>query len=296
MKKNNLHNLKRTLDYIAPTDAQKAQMLNSILDTSSNTHYTQKLRFPKYLYPIISSIILVIGSRYYVSNNELNTPPQNPDYLTSHYQSSPSQVGIRKFMNYNGNRYVVLADISDRLLNSLTLTNRLGILDSPIELYEESQTNSHSPANFSSTFALGSEVWETDSYNSSYRIIVKDNDVLYLCEVVGKSDDSEININHFILCGDFYNRISQIDIIPYSTDNTPIILKGSDCNSFLDHLSAATFIPSSSIDYDALFSAESSINSFNIIFKFSDGTLTQSTFYQHLSMISFGDNYFSLTY
>ena len=292
MKPNNLKDLKQSLDSISPTDMQKTKMLNNILNTPSKTYPNTRFHTIKRLSPLVASLILVFGSGYYISY--INSAQSFPDHTNSYSQTSPSQIGIRKFMNYNGNRYVVLPDIPNTLLNSLKLTNNLGILDTPIELYDVNQNDFNTPTNFSSTFALGSEVWETSSYDSRYRIIVKDNDMLHLCEIVGKSNDSEIDINEFIKYGDFYSRISQIDIIPYSSTNSPIILEGTDCSSFIDNLSTATFIPGSSISYDKLLSPESRNNSFKIIFRFDDQTITETTFYKDLSIISFGDNYFSL--
>ena len=291
MNPNNLNDLKKSLDSISPSDVQKNKMLNNILNSSSKTYSNTRFTVPKHLYPLVASIILVIGGSYYISH--INTFPDNPDMLPSHSQTSPSEVGVRKFMNYNGNRYAVLDNISDELLNSLELSNYLGTLNTPIDFYDNNESDSSMSTNFSSTFALGGEVWETSKYDSRYRVIIKDVNKLYLCEMVGKSNDSTIDIDEFIIYGDFHNRISEIDIIS-STNSLLNTLLGKELDLFINELSTATFTSSSSLDYDKLFSEESRASSLNIVFKFDDGTTTNAILYPHLSVISLGDNYFSL--
>ena len=291
MNPNNLNDLKKSLDSISPSDVQKNKMLNNILNSSSKTYSNTRFTVPKHLYPLVASIILVIGGSYYISH--INTFPGNPDMLPSHSQTSPSEVGVRKFMNYNGNRYAVLDNISDELLNSLELSNYLGTLNTPIDFYDNNESDSSMSTNFSSTFALGGEVWETSKYDSRYRVIIKDVNKLYLCEMVGKSNDSTIDIDEFIIYGDFHNRISEIDIIS-STNSLLNTLLGKELDLFINELSTATFTSSSSLDYDKLFSEESRASSLNIVFKFDDGTTTNAILYPHLSVISLGDNYFSL--
>ena len=291
----NENNLKQCLDAIKPSPRQQEHILTSMLEQIDNPPSSKYMQTTKNQFNIKSWKSLGIACSVLVAISLIlfsNVAPTTQSRFPVSTPSLTAEAGMRKFMNYNGYRYIFLDDVAEMSIAPASLLKSLGTLD--IALDTNGKVNPTTP--FSSTFAIGGTIWQLREYNPNYRVVVALNDQYYLCEKVGRSDDGFFDLSQFFEDANLYNRITNIDITS-RTENTSIsTLNAQDSSSLLKLIAESDFLLPSTIDYELLFSEASRLEALTLTLHFNDATQMMFFLTPSQNIISIGDSYYLISH
>ena len=282
-----------SLDCIKPTQEQKDRMLNNILAQAKQkkvepqkTSNVVSFRPRQWMY-VAASLLVVVGVGSYVGKQSLMTPPS---YMEQENPSYGQQVGVRKFMNYKGYRYVFLEEIPQNIDFS-SLTNQLGQLESLLIFGETTDTAKE----YATTFAQGGTIWESKDYNPDYRVVVEHEGQYYLCENVGRSDDTYFDLAHFFEAADFGERALGIEVSRRIDGIFITELDQQTSKALLEDISKSRFLETDQIPYEELASDEAREKSITLKILLSDETSLEIFATPSLRILSIGDNYYQIS-
>lgn len=229
------------------------------------------------------AIISVFTANYFLKNESI---PQIKIAVPA--ESDP--VGIRKYMNYNGHRYVFIENGSTYSLSSNQLNRALGTLEHDIQ----SDKENNSGKEFSSTFALGGTVFEMTDYDSDYRVAVEWEGNYYICQSVGLSDNTPMNISEHFQAADFPNAVNGISIYDHAGTEMLSQIPPEYITTLISTLSQAQPAKLTDNDYQQIGKAQKEGKSFQLFLALNDGTIYKLYVIPSLEITMIGDNRYIL--
>lgn len=293
----NENQLKQSFDTIKPTQEQKDRMHSKLLSQIEKHGQTQKTDTPKAKVVSLesrrrqwtlaaASLVAVVGLSVSMQMINTTTEPTNTG-ITISAPSSTQGMGMRKFMNYNGHRYVFLEDTYQVDIEEDDLIQALDTLETQLTYDGTSDPTEQ----LATSFAIGGTIWEVEQYNPSYRVVVALEGNYYLCENMGRSDDQVFNLSQFFDEAKFSDRVEHIEMA-YRNDNEQIArLNKADSVFLLELISESEFLMPSEIDFETFFSEEP----IRVKVVLDDQTRLEMVIVLSQNIIGIGDNYYSMT-
>lgn len=193
------------------------------------------------------------------------TPPQvstNSEATTAPQQTSP--MGMRPMITINGNRYVFLNNGETFKLEE----NQLG--------KEISKQNDGT-------------LFELTNYDPAFRMAFQYKDAFYVCENVGKADDTPIDISEYLKTANLQDHIMFTDIFDHMGDSILNMLEKEDSLKLLDALTYAKVATLETSDYEAIAKAQTEGLSYRVDFTLDDHTTFTSYIIPSMNYVTIGD-------
>lgn len=143
--------------------------------------------------------------------------------------------GMRKMMNYNGNRYVFLENGAAYSLSAQQLKAALGTLDYDIQ----ADPQANGKKEFSTTFALGGTVYALADYDPAFRLAVEWEGNYYLCQRTGQTDNSPMDAAEYFAAARFPERIERVSIADHAGAEVLAEFPGGEISALIGELSQA---------------------------------------------------------
>ncbi|WP_339315067.1 hypothetical protein [Paenibacillus sp. FSL R10-2734] len=264
----------------------------NLVENANTAKRTNKKSFAKWG-TIAACAALLLGVGIYKS-------PLMPSLTNSPQISQQTPVsaptGIRKILNYNGFRYAFVGDGAQFKFTGVELEKSLGTLD--FDMNQEIGKNDGDKVvekDYSSTFAVGGQLYEIPTYPSQFRIAVKVEEHYYLAEIVAKVDDSTMTAKEYLDLSNLKEHAKDIhvlnhvgdDVLKEMTDHTSV-------ESIITGLYSATKADLTNKEYEAIAGAQSQGKSYQLKFNLKDGTNMAMYIIPELKVVSMGDAYYHL--
>lgn len=194
--------------------------------------------------------------------------------------------GMRKFINYNGNRYVFLENGAAYSLTSEQLGKSLGILEYDIQ--SDPQTNGKKE--FSATYALGGTIYEMKAYNPYFRIAVEFESKYYICQNAANTDGTVMEIPEFFKAAGFPDAIKGISVSDHFGKETLSEIPNKETADFIEELSQVKPAELDGDQYQQIAKAQNEGKSYQLFFNLKDGTKYSLYLIPELNIAMIGDN------
>lgn len=176
--------------------------------------------------------------------------------------------GISRYLNYGGHRYRFIENGSTFTLDESLLAEPLGILEYDIV----SDPQIYNSVDFASTFAQGGTIYRMSTYDPAFRVAVKLDGNFYICESTGPTDGSDWNVADYFATADFQNIVTGISIYDHFGREELTQLHGGDVEQMLQLLAQVTPAVLTNDDYSKIAKAQTSGESFLVVFQLADTT------------------------
>lgn len=196
-----------------------------------------------------------------------STPAPTPTTPQTQSTSTPQQtspMGPRPMITVNENRYVFLNNgeafnlISDQLGTELGKQN-------------------------------DGTLFELKGYDTSFRMAFKYNDAFYICENVGKADDTPIDIAEYLKSANLQQHVMYADIFDHMGGSILNLLEKEDATKLLGAFTNAKVAQLETSDYEAIAKAQSEGKSYRVEFTLEDQTTFTSYVIPSMNYITIGD-------
>lgn len=204
--------------------------------------------------------------------------------------AADSPAGIRKFMNYNGRRYIFMENGASYSLSEEQLKDVLGTLEYDIT----SDPQANAGREFSATFALGGTVYEMTGYHPDFRIAVKWNGEYYICQSAGLTDNSPMNVQEYFEAARFPETINQIAIYDHAGREMLGEFPQKETSSLISILSQVEPAALSEEDYQQIARAQREGKSYRLLLELDDGTTCSLYVIPSLDIAMIGDGRYAL--
>ena len=198
--------------------------------------------------------------------------------------------GMRKMMNYNGNRYVFLENGAAYSLSAQQLKAALGTLDYDIQ----ADPHANGKKEFSTTFALGGTVYELADYDPAFRLAVEWEGNYYLCQRTGQTDNSPMDAAEYFAAARFPERIERVSIADHAGAEVLAEFPGGEISALIGELSQAQPAALAEEDYLAIARAQTEGESYQLLLDLNDGTTSSLYVLPSLQIAMIGDNRYAL--
>ena len=198
--------------------------------------------------------------------------------------------GMRKMMNYNGNRYVFLKNGAAYSLSAQQLKAALGTLDYDIQ----ADPQANGKKEFSTTFALGGTVYALADYDPAFRLAVEWEGNYYLCQRTGQTDNSPMDAAEYFAAARFPERIERVSIADHAGAEVLAEFPGGEISALIGALAQAQPAALAEEDYLAIASAQTEGASYQLLLELNDGTTSSLYVLPSLQIAMIGDNRYAL--
>lgn len=203
-------------------------------------------------------------------------------------QDSP--FGMRKIMNYGGYRYVFMENGTAYALTSKHLDGVLGTLEHDIQ----SDPKNNSKKDFSSTFALGGTVYKMTNYQPDFRVAVKWEGNYYICQSVGLTDNTSMNIAEHFKAAGIPEIVNEISVYNHLGTELLAEIPAKEITPLIDTLSKAQPADLTDEEYQQIGKAQKEGESFQLFLTLNDGTIYKLYVIPSLEITMIGDNRYIL--
>lgn len=231
-------------------------------------------------------VVLVAASA--VTMGRLTEEPVTPIQPNSIAATSPN--GVRKYLNYNGCRYVFLNSGSAYDLTQQQLGDALGTIVYDIQ----AAPKENGKLDFAATFALGGTVYQLRTYDPAFRIAVKLDGNYYIAENVDTVDGSDVDMAAYFETADFEKTVKEIQIYDHFGREKLETVKGSKVSKMIALLSQVHPAELSNEDFERIGKAQKNGKSFLVVFRLADTTQFQLYVIPSMSIAMIGDNRYRL--
>ena len=252
-------------------------------------HYNQKAKKPIWIKWGIAAacLLLAVTSVFTVSRMTENA---NLPQLEMTAPAADAPTGMRKFMNFDGRRYVFLENGATYHLSDQQLQDALGTLEYDIQT--DPQTNSQKE--FSTTFALGGTVYQLTDYDPAFRISVEWNGDYYLCQAVGLTDNTPMDVAEHFKAARFPETINEVSIYDHAGVQMLADFPSSEIEALIDTLAQSMPAQLSDEDYQQIAKAQNEGQSYQLFFSLNDGTIYHLYVIPSLEIAMIGDGRYVL--
>lgn len=204
--------------------------------------------------------------------------------------AADAPTAMRKYMNFDGRRYAFLENGATYNLSAEQLQDVLGTLEYDIQA--DPQTNGKKE--FSTTFALGGTVYEMTEYNSDFRIAVQWEENFYICQTVGLTDNTPMNIAEYFEAAHFPETINEISIYDHAGNEMLADVPSEEIEALIDTLVQSTPAELSNEEYRQISTAQKEGQSYQVFFGLNDGTIYHLYVIPSLELTMIGDSRYVL--
>lgn len=199
--------------------------------------------------------------------------------------------GIRKYMNYGGNRYVYLENGAVYEIGEKELSKAIGTLTYDIQANPED----YHAEDFAATFGVGGTVYQIDAYDPEFRVAVEINGDFYLCENVGIVNGDPIDVKTYFETADFAETVNGIEVCDHAGNTVLTEISGQDTKKMINILTQVTPADLTDEQYQQIGQAQRNGESFQLMFQLKDHTVYKMYVIPSLSIAMVGDNRYFLT-
>lgn len=196
--------------------------------------------------------------------------------------------GGRKILNYRGYRYEFLGDGAEYDLSGLKLTRELG------KIQGDASNPDTDDQGLTATFAIGGIVYEIPTYSAGFRIAVSYDGATYIAQLVGKTDNTPLDISYYLGESGLADRVETAVIHDHMGLETLRELPREDAGKILDCLKDAQLVELTEETFSAIADAQAGGESFLLSFLLEDGTSVEMYVIPALGYISVGDDFYQL--
>lgn len=267
--------LNQAFESVTPTNIQVERIYNKIITTEIRP---KSIYIKAILATTICIAILFFTGTYFISNTAY-VPP-----TTLITPSSDMMPNMRKFMIFNGKRYVFLNN--GALYNfDEELTEKLGTLDVNMKFGVEA-SNQSDP---SSTFAVGCEIYKIPYYKEDFRVAVKGEDGFYICQSVDAINE-EVNLDEYFESANIIKNTKDIFVYNHFGNECLGELKNREFKKLIKIITNASEKEFSNEEFEAIAKSQSNGESFKMVLILKDQTTFEFYVIPNLSVVMVGDN------
>ncbi|MGL5677525.1 MAG: hypothetical protein ACRDDX_14035 [Cellulosilyticaceae bacterium] len=191
----------------------------------------------------------------------------NPEPTKTEKPSTPdatSPTGPRKMIDIDGNRFAFLNDGQAFEKEYLQLGEEVGTLNN-------------------------GKLYKLGNYDSSFRIAFEYEGAYYLCENVGKSDDSTMDIAAYLETAKLESQVIFADILDHMGAHILNAISQEDAAKMLTAFKDAKIVELDEAGHAAIAKAQSEDKSYMLTFMLEDNTLFTSYIIPSMNYITIGD-------
>lgn len=264
----------------------------NLVEKANTARRTNKRTYAKWG-TMAACAALVLGVAIYTS-------PLKPSMTNSPQISQQTPVsapsGVRKILNYNGFRYEFVGDGAQFKFTGMKPDKSLGTID--FDINKEIGKNDGGEVvekDFSSTFAVGGQLYEIPMYPSQFRIAVKYEEHYYLAEIVAKVNDSAMTAKEYLDMSNLKKHAKDIHVLNHvGNDVLKKMTNHTSMEAIIEGLYSATNADLTNKEYEAIAGAQSQGKSYQLKFNLKDGTYMGMYIIPELKVVSLGDAYYHL--
>lgn len=230
------------------------------------------------------SAVLVSGNRQ--SDQEVIVPQ-----IIQKSPAADSPAGMRKFINYNGSRYAFLENGASYNLAPEQIGDSLGVLE--FDIVSDPEANAQKE--FSATYAIGGTVREMIGYSRDFRIAVEWENNYYICQKVGRTDGTVMDISEFFKAADFSGTANGISVYDHAGKERLRDIPDEEMTSFIEELERVSPAELSNEQYQAIGKAQKEGKSYQLFLMLNDGTRYSFYLIPSMNIAMIGDNRYMLS-
>lgn len=166
----------------------------------------------------------------------------------------------------------------------------LGTLEHDIQADPQSNAGKE----FSATFALGGTIYELEDYDSDFRIAVEWEGNYYICQNVGLTDNTPMDIREHFEAAGFPDTINEISIYDHAGNEMLADFPSEEIGVLIDTLAQSTPADLSNEEYQQISKAQNEGQSYQLFFSLNDGTVYHLYVVPSLGIAMIGDNRYAL--
>ncbi len=199
--------------------------------------------------------------------------------------------GISRYLNYGGYRYRFIENGSTFDLEESLLAEPLGTLE--YDIVSDPQT--YNSVDFASSFAQGGTIYRMTTYDPAFRVAVELGGNTYICERTGPTDGSDWSVADYFAAADFQNIVTGISIYDHFGREELTRLSSKDVEQMLRLLTEITPATLTNEDYSKIGKAQTSGESFLVVFQLADTTRYKLYVIPSMSIAMINNNRFFVT-
>lgn len=294
---------------MGPTETQLDRMLKRVLNPTEAKPKRQWSRGYRIALPALLCVLLVgIGLPFFMHGEEeqivaVLKPIVAPAPMT--IDIGPRAVGlphageIRKFLNYNGNRYVFLNNGEPYDLSELELgeSTPLGKLDYDIMAdLQAGGTEGYTSRDFGTTYLAGGVLYKLPGYDPAFRLVVEQDERYYIVQLVGRADDGSIAADDYVKAAHLDKLAERVELLDHSSKLLHVWSDKKDVREWIEHI--ASLEPAGELtneQYEQLAKAEVSGETYILRAVLKDGTSIDMPLTPGMRLISIGDGKYKLS-
>lgn len=225
-----------------------------------------------------------------VSLPQFQPAVESPEVIQQVTVGADSPNGMRKFMNYDGLRYVFLENGATYDLEADQLSQSVGTLEHDIGQDPER----YSTMEFASTFAVGGTIYEMKGYDPAFRLAVETDGYYYICQSVNTVDNAGLELDTYFKTAALEERVKRIQICDHAGRESLAEISGHEVQEMLSIISCSTQAELTDEQYQQISKAQRTGGSFLLKCRMNDGTTYQMYVIPALSMVMAGDSTYIL--
>lgn len=198
--------------------------------------------------------------------------------------------GMRKFMNYDGLRYVFLENGATYDLEADQLSQAVGTLE--YDIVQDPQA--YSSTEFAATFAVGGTIYELEDYDARFRLAVGIDGCYYICQSVDTTDNTGLELDTYFAVAELEERVETIQICDHAGLESLYEVSGPQVREMLSVIAGSTQTEPSNEQYQQIGRAQRTGGSFLLRCRMDDGTAYQLYVIPSLSIAMAGDSVYAL--
>ena len=198
--------------------------------------------------------------------------------------------GMRKFMNYDGLRYVFLENGASYDLSPRQLSEVVGTLS--YDIVQDPET--YGSAEFAATFAVGGTIYELDGYDPEFRVAVEADGCYYICQSVDTIDNTGLDLATYFEKADLEARVETIQICDHAGGESLAQVSDGEVEALLSVIAGSLQAELTNEQYQQIGKAQKAGGSFLLCCNMNDGTAYQMYVIPSLSIVMAGDSVYTL--
>lgn len=276
---------------VGPDAEAKERMLANILAQRKFTTLPKHKKRMAPLHWIMPAACAAAVLLFVVSAPQFQPAVKSPEVIQQVTAGADSPNGMRKFMNYDGLRYVFLENGASYDLEADQLSQSVGTLDYDIGRDPER----YSTVEFAATFAVGGTIYEMKGYDPGFRLAVEIDGCYYICQSVDTVDNTGLDLDAYFETAALEDRVESIQICDHAGQEVLAEVAAQNVQEMLSVISDSTQAELTDEQYQQIGKAQRTGGSFLLKCQMNDGTAYQMYVIPSLSIVMAGDSTYSLT-
>lgn len=230
-------------------------------------------------------LTLAVLSAFWIGET-LSQPDQPAPLIPQTAPAADAPGSMRKFLNYNGYRYVFLENGASYQLEPQQLGEALGTLEYDIQADPEANAGKE----FSATYALGGAIRQLTGYDPAFRVAVELDGSFYVCQAVGRTDNTPLDIQAHFQAAGFPEAVESASILDHSGTQVLQELSADQSRALAASLALCSPAELTNDQYQEIGSAQQEGRSYLVALHLNDGTDYTLYVIPSLNIGMIGDN------